>query len=104
MLLLSNTMLLSAIFTVSEFTVVVVPDTCKLPVITIVSPESVPITMFSSAAPPEDSKFARAVNKLALLTSSLSVVTLPPKETDVPSIVIELFAKSLFSIVPNVIA
>ena len=57
-------------FTVVESTVVVVPETCKLPVITIVSPESVPITMFSFEAPPEDSKFASLVNKLALLTST----------------------------------
>ena len=56
--------------TVFESTVVVVPATLKLPVITIVSPESAPITMFSFAAPPEDSKAANLVSKLAFETST----------------------------------
>ena len=63
-------MLWSLRLTVVEFTVVVVPETCKLPVITIVSPLSAPIVMFSFDAPPDDSKLASLVNKFALLTST----------------------------------
>ena len=71
-------MLWSLRFTVVELTVVVVPETCKLPVITIVSPLSIPIVIFSSAAPLVDCKFAKAVNKFALLTS-LSVLVVNVK-------------------------
>ena len=63
-------MLWSLRFTVVEFTVVVVPETCKLPVITIVSPLSAPIVMFSSAEPLDDSNAANLVYKFALLTST----------------------------------
>ena len=48
----------------------VVPETCKLPVITIVSPGSVPITIFSSDVPPPDSSAANLVNKFAFDISS----------------------------------
>ena len=73
--LLLRTIILSLIVTVSELTVVVVPDTVKLPVTAtlpanpMVSPASVPIVMVWSAAPPAYSSAASLVNKLAFVTS-----------------------------------
>ena len=86
--------MLSAKSIVSELTVVVVPDTVKLPVITIVSPASFPIVIFSFADPPEDSKFASLVSKLALLMSltvvlpARAVVALVPKLGKVIDVVV----------------
>ena len=51
-------------------TVVSVPLTCKLPVITIVSPESVPMKILLSDVPPLDSSAANFVNKFAFDISS----------------------------------
>ena len=68
---LFNLILKSFISTVVLFTVVVVPETCKLPVITRVSPDDDPIIIFSFVSDPfTDSKFCNLCNKLAFETSS----------------------------------